>query len=128
MEKINWERWAAVSVCAAAAGAAIWLGGRVIVTCLLPFVLAWGLSLFITPMAERISRRLHCSTKLCAILLLTVTLCLTVLLIGVSVFRPYTFLWACSGFLRTNSLLFLTAGDPKRCVVSIRLRRTWRPK
>ena len=87
MEKINWERWAAVSVCAAAAGAAIWLGGRVIVTCLLPFVLAWGLSLFITPMAERISRRLHCSTKLCAILLLTVTLCLTVLLIGVSVNR-----------------------------------------
>ena len=87
MEKIKWDRWAAVAICVAAAGAAIWLGGRLIITCLLPFLLAWGLSLFITPAAERISRRLHCSTKLCAILLLTGALCLTVLLIGVSVNR-----------------------------------------
>ena len=87
MEKINWERWASVAVCMAAAGVAIWLGGRLIVTCLLPFFLAWGLSLGITPLAERASRRLHCSPKLCAVLLLTGTLCLAVFLIGVSVNR-----------------------------------------
>ena len=87
MEKINWERWAAISICIAAIGGAIWLGGRVILTCSLPFLLAWGLSLGITPLAERIARRLHCSPKLCAALLLTGALCLTVFLIGVSVNR-----------------------------------------
>ena len=87
MEKTNWERWAAISICFAAIGGAVWLGGRVVVTCLLPFLLAWGLSLGITPLAERISRRLHCSPKLCAALLLTGVLCLTVFLIGVSVNR-----------------------------------------
>ena len=87
MKSLNWERWAAMAICIAATIAAIWLGGRLVVTCLLPFILAWGLSLLITPAAERISRRLHCSTKLCAILLLTGALCSIVFLIGVSVNR-----------------------------------------
>ncbi len=87
MEKVNWEKWAAVSVCAAAVAVGLWLGGRLIAVYLLPFLLAWVLSLIITPVAGRISRCLHCSEKLCAIVLLTAVLSLTVFLIGASVNR-----------------------------------------
>ena len=87
MKKANWERWASIAVCIGAIGGAIWLGGHLVVTCLLPFVLAWGLSLGITPLAERISRRLGFSSRLCAVFLLTGALCLTVFLIGASINR-----------------------------------------
>lgn len=87
MSRIDWNRWASIAVCVTAAGALIWLLGRVLVVYLLPFVLAWVLSLFITPSAERIARRLHCSKKICSILLFTAVLCLTVLLVGASVSR-----------------------------------------
>ena len=87
MEKINWQKWAAVSICLVAAGVGLWLGGRLIAGYLLPFLLAWVLSLCITPLADRIAKRLRCSPKLCSILLLTTVLCLTVFLIGASVNR-----------------------------------------
>ena len=87
MRRIDWNRWASIAICTAAAGALIWLGGRVLVAYLLPFVLAWVLSLCLTPPAERIARRLHWSPKICSILLFTGVLCLTVLLIGASVNR-----------------------------------------
>ena len=87
MGQIQWEKWAAIAICIGAAGAALWFGGRLIAVYLLPFLLAWALSLLITPFAERIARRLHCSPKLCAILLFTGVLCLTVFLIGASVNR-----------------------------------------
>lgn len=87
MQRIDWNRWASIAICASAAGVFVWLGGRVIVLYLLPFVLAWMLSLCLTPLAERIARKLHCSPKICSILLFTAVLCLTVFLIGASVNR-----------------------------------------
>ncbi len=87
MGRVDWNRWASIAICATAAGALIWLGGRLLVVYLLPFILAWFLSLCLTPPAERIAKRLHCSPKICAILLFTAVLCLTVLLIGASVSR-----------------------------------------
>ena len=87
MREMNWNRWASIAVCATAAGALIWLLGRVLALYLLPFVLAWLLSLCLASPAERIARRLHCSPKICSILLFTADLCLMVLLIGASVNR-----------------------------------------
>lgn len=87
MRRIDWNRWASIAICVAAAGALIWIGGRLLVAYLLPFLLAWVLSLCLTPFAERIAKRLHCSPKICAILLFTVVLCLIVLLIGATVSR-----------------------------------------
>ena len=87
MSKIDWNRWASIAVCATAVGAIIWIFGRVLVLYLLPFVLAWVLSLCLTSPAERIARRLHCSPKICSILLFTAVLCLMILLVGASVNR-----------------------------------------
>ena len=87
MEKINWGKWASVAVCVAAAGVLVWFGGRLLAVYLLPFLLAWLLSLCITPFAERIAKRLHCSPKICSILLLTAVLSAAVFLIGASVNR-----------------------------------------
>lgn len=87
MEKVQWEKWASVAICVSAAGALVWLGGRLLAVYLLPFVLAWFLSLCITSPAHRIARALHCSPKLCSVLLLTAVLCSAVALIGVSVNR-----------------------------------------
>ena len=87
MSKIDWNRWASIAICVTAVGALIWLFGKVLVVYLLPFVLSWVLSLCLTPPAERIAQRLHCSPKICSILLFTAVLCLMVLLIGASASR-----------------------------------------
>ena len=77
MKNIPWERWASIAVCIAAAGAGILICGKLLAVYLLPFVLAWLLSLFITPAADRMASKLHWSPKLCGILLLTAVLSLT---------------------------------------------------
>ena len=87
MEKIEWEKWASVAICLSAAGVAAWLFGRLLAVYLLPFLLAWFLSLCITSPAHRIAKGLHCSPKLCSIVLLTVVLCLAVAVVGASVNR-----------------------------------------
>lgn len=84
---IKWERLAAIAVCIAAAVGLLWLGGRLILSILLPFLIAWLLSLCITPLSERFARRLRLPPRLCAAIFLTVTLSLSVWLIGASVNR-----------------------------------------
>ena len=90
MKEIDWQKWASVAICLAVGGVLIGWTGRVIAVYLLPFLLAWLLSLIITPVADRIARRLHCPPKLCSILLLTLVLCGAVWLIGASVNRLLT--------------------------------------
>ena len=66
MENIRWERVAAMVICAAAAGALLYLLYRFALPLLLPFLLAWLLSLAVRPMAERLSKRFHLSETVCA--------------------------------------------------------------
>ena len=86
-EKIHWERLAAMVICAAAAVALLWLGAKLIFSFLLPFILAWLLSLCITPLSDRVAKKLHLPQKLCAVVLLTLLLSLLVFLAGASVNR-----------------------------------------
>ena len=87
MRNIDWDRLASMVVCIAAAGVLIWISARILVLYLLPFVLAWVLSVCLSRPSERLARRLHCSQKLSAILLFTAVLSITVLLIGATVSR-----------------------------------------
>ena len=87
MERVRWERLAAIAICVAAGAVLPWLGAKVVFSFLLPFLLAWLLSLGITPLSERVAKRLHLPQKLCAVVLLTLALSLLVFLIGASVNR-----------------------------------------
>lgn len=71
MEKIRWERLAAILFCLGAGATLLFLGFRYIFPVFVPFLIAWAVSLLIRPMAERISRQFHISAKLCAVVLLS---------------------------------------------------------
>lgn len=87
MERVKWERWAAIAICAAAGAVLLWLAAKVVFSFLLPFLLAWLLSLGITPLSERVAKRFRLPQKLCAVILLTLALLLLVFLVGASVNR-----------------------------------------
>lgn len=83
----KWETRAAVIICAVAGAAAVWFGARILFGVLLPFLLAWMLSLLIAPAARRIAKKLHLPEKLCAVLLLVLALALLILLVSAGVSR-----------------------------------------
>lgn len=87
MERMAWERWAAILFCLLAGGVAVLLLWRYLLPVLLPFLLAWLLSLLIRPLAKKLSRRLHISQRFCAALLLTLFLSALVLLVGLALRR-----------------------------------------
>ncbi len=82
MGEINWERLCARLVCLFAFVALFVLGFRYLVPILLPFFVAWGISLAVRPLAEKIAGRTRLPRKLCAAVLL-------VLLLSISVFLLY---------------------------------------
>jgi len=87
MGEINWQKWASVAITVAAGVAATLLGLRVVLGCLLPFLLAWALSLGITPLSCRVALWFRLPQKLCAAVLFTAVLCGGVLLLGSAVHR-----------------------------------------
>lgn len=83
----KWETRAAIVICAAAGVAAVLLGVRLLFGVLLPFVLAWGLSLVVSPAANALSKRTRVPRKVWAVLLLVLTLGLSVAGISAGVAR-----------------------------------------
>ncbi len=80
---VDWKKYAAVTVSVSAALLALWLLMKYGVRVLLPFLLAWVLSLLIAPLADAVSRATHLPRRLSAVLLLLLALAL---LVGVIVF------------------------------------------
>ncbi len=83
----KWETRAAVVICAAAGVAAALLGARLLFGVLLPFVLAWGLSLAVAPAANALAGKTRVPRKVWAVLLLVLTLGLLVAGISAGVAR-----------------------------------------
>lgn len=83
----KWETRAAVVICAAAGVAAALLGARLLFGVLLPFVLAWGLSLAVAPAANALAGKTSVPRKVWAVLLLVLTLGLLVAGISAGVAR-----------------------------------------
>ncbi len=86
MRQVNWERLAAIAICAAAAAAIGWMLGELL-GCALPFLLAWGLSLCIRPAAGAISKRFRVSRGFCSVVLFTVALGAVIALLWAAVLR-----------------------------------------
>lgn len=86
-EKLHWERLASIAICLAAGAVLLWLGAKLVFSFLLPFLLAWLLSLCVTPVSDRLAKKLHLPQKLCAVVLLTLLLSLLVFLVGASINR-----------------------------------------
>lgn len=83
----KWETRAAVVICAAAGVAAALLGARLLFGVLLPFVLAWGLSLAVAPAANALAEKTRVRRKVWAVLLLVLTLGLLIAGISAGVAR-----------------------------------------
>lgn len=83
----KWETRAAVVICVAAGVAAALLGARLLFGVLLPFVLAWGLSLAVSPAANALAGKTRVPRKVWAVLLLVLTLGLLVAGISAGVAR-----------------------------------------
>ncbi|MBE6602465.1 MAG: sporulation integral membrane protein YtvI [Ruminococcaceae bacterium] len=67
---MRWERWASMLFCIAVGVVAVVFGIRYLLPILLPFLIAWALSLLIRPLARAVSNRFRVPYKVCAILFL----------------------------------------------------------
>ena len=82
VERIKWERVAAMMICVALGTVAVILGVCYLLPILLPFLIAWGISVLIRPAARRLSTQFGISARLCAVVLL-------ILLLGGVIFLSY---------------------------------------
>ena len=85
--KVDWGKWAAISICAVAVGLGIFFLGGKLFSIALPFLLARAVSLCVTPISNRLSKRLHLPKGLCAVVLFTLFLLLSFFLLGTAVNR-----------------------------------------
>jgi len=76
MEQYRWERVAAILLCLFLGGGAIYCVFRYVLPLLLPFLLAWLISLGVRPLSKKLSRFLHLPQKLCAVVLLVAVILL----------------------------------------------------
>ena len=70
MKEIRWERIAAILVSVLAGGALIYVAFRYALPLLLPFLLAYVISLFIRPIVTKFAARTHLSRGVCSVMLL----------------------------------------------------------
>ena len=87
MQKLTWERGAAMLFCIAVGLVAAFFGVRYLLPVLLPFAVSWGISLLIRPLARRLSARIRVPERVCAIGLLILFWGVVSLLVYVSVHR-----------------------------------------
>ena len=71
MRTIQWGKWAAVAICVAAGVLGTAVIFRYVLPILLPFLIAFGISLPVRPLAQAFAARTKLSPKLCAALLLS---------------------------------------------------------
>ncbi len=86
-EDIKWNKWAMVLLCVVLGGVVLFFGIRLVLPILLPFLIAWGLSLCVARPAEKLAKKLHLSQKLCAAVLFLLLLLLLICLIAFGVSR-----------------------------------------
>lgn len=87
MQKLSWERVAAILFTLCVGGILLLTALRYALPIVLPFAIAWGIALLIQKPSEALASRLSISKKLVSVLLLLLLLTATVWLIGASVRR-----------------------------------------
>jgi sporulation integral membrane protein YtvI len=79
MERTDWQKWAAVIFCAAAAVVAGWLIIKYLLGIFIPFLIAWGVALAVVPAAGWVSKKTKIPQKLCAFVLLLLVLVIIIM-------------------------------------------------
>lgn len=87
MERIDYTKWASLLLCLWLGGGLFYLALRWLLPILLPFLIAWGISLCVTPLSKKLAKRTHVPQKLCSALLLLLFLAATAALIVFAVDR-----------------------------------------
>ena len=87
IEKIDWKAVAAFLFCVLFAAAAVYVAIKYAFPILLPFIIAWALSLVTDPIAERLSKRLKIGKKPLSVLLTAALLALIFLILSRAVTR-----------------------------------------
>lgn len=77
-------------ICIAGGAAALFLFVRYALPIVLPFLIAWGIALSVRPLAERIARRMHASSRVCRVLCTAFLLLFLLCIVG-------GFLWLAVG-------------------------------
>ncbi len=81
MGKIDWQKNAALIICAAAGGAILWLFFKYIFAAVLPFLVAYAVAIALAPAAGWISKKTKIPIKLCSAVLLLAAIGLMIFII-----------------------------------------------
>ena len=84
---LPWEKWAAMTICLAAAVFAVVFFARTLLLCLLPFLLAHLLSLAVIPLARKLSYKTKLPEKGAAVVLFFLLLAAVILPLGFGLAR-----------------------------------------
>lgn len=87
MDGIKWEKWASMLITLVGGALGVYLAFRYLLPLILPFAIALGISLLIRPLATRLSMRTRIPEKLCAVVLLLLTIGGILLLLGLATQR-----------------------------------------
>ncbi len=79
MTGINWQRYACVIFCVIAAVAAFYFFIKYVLVILLPFLIGWGVSLLIRPLAKKLSAKTSASEKFWSVFIMLVLVLITAL-------------------------------------------------
>ena len=80
MEKVDWQKWAAVTVCVTGAALVVFLAGKYLMGIFLPFVIAWAVALATAKPSAWVSKNTGIPRKICSIVLLVAILAIIVML------------------------------------------------
>ena len=99
---VDWKKYAAVTVSVSAALFAFWVLMRYGIGVLLPFLLAWVLSLLLTPISELVAKKTRIPKRLCAAILLLCTLALVLCVVVFALNRLFREIDGILQFLSEN--------------------------
>jgi len=79
MERVDWQKWASVTVCLAAASVGVFLAVKYLLGILLPFALSWAVALITARPSAWVSKKTGIPRKFCSIVLLVAILAIIVM-------------------------------------------------
>ena len=79
MERVDWQKWAAVTVCLGAAALGVFLAVKYLLGIFLPFAVAWAVALITAKPSAWVSKNTGIPRKFCSIVLLVAILAIIVI-------------------------------------------------
>ena len=68
--RVDWQKTASMLFCILVAAGAFFLVGKYVITIVMPFLIAWGLALFLRPLAKKLSEKSRIPPRLASVAVL----------------------------------------------------------